>query len=159
MWTPLTSHILQSVYQWSCHYLFLWLRSVWDSNTQPSACGANVLIHCATAAVVIFWPMYKLCCSEVNLLSPALLTSPYEINMLEWIVKQQTDKAPAQVTCVTGAEVWPVGIKRTVAYISVALSTPVNQNLAWLCKQGVPNVPKKNLNRKFLSQWIALHLW
>ena len=41
-------------------------------------------------------------------------------------VKQQIDKAPTQVTYVTAAEVWPD-------------STPVNQNLAWLCKQGIPN--------------------
>ena len=27
----------------------------WDSNTQPSACGANALTHCATAAVSIAW--------------------------------------------------------------------------------------------------------
>ena len=25
----------------------------WDSNTQPSACGANAQTHCATAAVTI----------------------------------------------------------------------------------------------------------
>ena len=39
------SHLLPSVYQWSCHYLFLRLRSV----RTPKL--ANVLTHCATAAV------------------------------------------------------------------------------------------------------------
>ena len=49
---PWHSHLLPSVKQWSCHYLCLRLRSVSrDLNTQPSACEANALTHCATAGV------------------------------------------------------------------------------------------------------------
>ena len=47
-------HLLLTVWQWSCHYLFLRLFTVcraWDSNTKPSAYGANVLTDCATVAV------------------------------------------------------------------------------------------------------------
>ena len=36
---PWYSHLLPSVWQYSCKYLFLRLGSVADSNTQPSACG------------------------------------------------------------------------------------------------------------------------
>ena len=46
---PWHSHLLQRVWQ-CCHYLFLRLRS---SNTQSSACAANALTHCATAAAPI----------------------------------------------------------------------------------------------------------
>ena len=49
---PWHSHLLPSVWQWSCHYLFLRLGSVAAGNRiQPSAWGAKDLIHCATAAV------------------------------------------------------------------------------------------------------------
>ena len=47
---PWHSHLLLS-----CHYLSLRLRSVaaaWDSNIQPSACQANALTDCVTAAGV-----------------------------------------------------------------------------------------------------------
>ena len=49
---PWHSHLLLSIWLWSCHYLFL--RQVcrcWDWNTQPSACKAIALTHCATAVV------------------------------------------------------------------------------------------------------------
>ena len=50
---PWHSHILPSVKQRSCHYLFLRLRcGGWDSNTQPSDCGANNPTHWAFAAFV-----------------------------------------------------------------------------------------------------------
>ena len=44
---------LPSVKQWSYHYLFLRLTVCrgWESNTQTSACEANAIAHCATAAV------------------------------------------------------------------------------------------------------------
>ena len=48
---PCHSHLLASVYQKSYHYLFYDCRG-WDSNTKPSACEANVLTYCATAAVL-----------------------------------------------------------------------------------------------------------
>ena len=41
---PWHSLLLLSVSQWSCHYPFLRL-------TQPSACEANAIAHCAIAAV------------------------------------------------------------------------------------------------------------
>ena len=37
-------------YHLECNYLFLQLK--WDTNTQPSACGANALTRCATAAIL-----------------------------------------------------------------------------------------------------------
>ena len=40
---PGHSHLLLSVWQWSCHYLFLW-QSGWDSSTQPSACEASMMM-------------------------------------------------------------------------------------------------------------------
>ena len=50
------SNLLPSVNLWSCHYLFLQLRSVHVAagirNIQRSACGANALTDCATAAVI-----------------------------------------------------------------------------------------------------------
>ena len=46
---PWHSHLMQSVWKWSCHYL---VCHDWDSNTQPSACVANALAHFATAAAV-----------------------------------------------------------------------------------------------------------
>ena len=51
----LYSNLVPSVWQWSCHYLCLRLRSVagWDSNTQPSAFMANALTNCATAAATL----------------------------------------------------------------------------------------------------------
>ena len=67
------SHLLPSVWQQICHYLFLLPTSVewlavdlslpvfttyvcrgWDSNTQLSACGANALTHCAAAAATSY---------------------------------------------------------------------------------------------------------
>ena len=50
---PWHSLLLPSVWQWSCQYMFFTTKVclVWDSNTQPSACEANALTHCATAAV------------------------------------------------------------------------------------------------------------
>ena len=52
---PWHSHLLPSVWQWSCHYLFLWQVSCrWDSKSQPSACDANALTECATAVVLHF---------------------------------------------------------------------------------------------------------
>ena len=38
---PWHSHLLSSDWSWSCHYLFLRLRSVAASNTRHSACEAN----------------------------------------------------------------------------------------------------------------------
>ena len=49
---PWHSNLFSSVWQRSCHYLFLRLGSVAASNTQPSACEANALAHCATSAVL-----------------------------------------------------------------------------------------------------------
>ena len=46
---PWHSHLLPSVWQCSCHYLFLWLFTFcrgWESISQPSACGANALTDC-----------------------------------------------------------------------------------------------------------------
>ena len=40
----------------TCFYDFDLLR--WDSNTQPSACGANALTDCATAVVNCFAILY-----------------------------------------------------------------------------------------------------
>ena len=49
------SHLVPSVWQWSCHYLFYDLVcSGWNTNTQPSACEANALTDCITAAVAVF---------------------------------------------------------------------------------------------------------
>ena len=41
------SHLLPSVSKWSCHYLYLTIKICrgWNSNTQPSACGAIALAH------------------------------------------------------------------------------------------------------------------
>ena len=43
------SHLLPSVWQWSCHYLFLRLRSVVAGIPTPS----KVLAHCAIAAACV----------------------------------------------------------------------------------------------------------
>ena len=49
------SHLVPSVWQWSCHYLFYDLVcSGLDTNTQPSACEVNALTDCITAAVAVF---------------------------------------------------------------------------------------------------------
>ena len=50
------SYIMPIVWQWSCHYLFLRIRSVatWIRTPNPSACGANVLTHGATATAKPF---------------------------------------------------------------------------------------------------------
>ena len=52
---PWYSNLLPTVWQCSCHYLCLRLRSVagWDSNTQLSAFVANALRNCATAAATL----------------------------------------------------------------------------------------------------------
>ena len=49
---PWHSHLMLSIWKWSCHYLFsrLVCRG-WDSNTHLFACEANALTHCTTAAV------------------------------------------------------------------------------------------------------------
>ena len=46
------SRLLPSVWQWNCHYRVLPLRyvTVWI-HAKPSACEANALTDCATAAV------------------------------------------------------------------------------------------------------------
>ena len=49
---PWHSHLLPSVWQCSCFYLFLHFCCGWYSNSQPSCCGANALTDCATAAAV-----------------------------------------------------------------------------------------------------------
>ena len=49
---PWHLHLLPSVQQLNCHYLFLRLRSV-ATGIRTSACEAIVLTHCATAAVHI----------------------------------------------------------------------------------------------------------
>ena len=53
---PWHSHLLPSVLQWSCHYLFwrIYDPSRLGSYTQPSSCEANVLTDCATAAVCVW---------------------------------------------------------------------------------------------------------
>ena len=55
-----------SVWQWSCHYLFydLVCRG-WDTNTQPSACEANALTDCITAAVAVFVHVTSIVSSNV----------------------------------------------------------------------------------------------
>ena len=59
---PVThSHLLPSVWQCSCHFLFLRLR---DSNSQTSTCGANVLTDCTTTAAKF---TYKKSCVNENL--------------------------------------------------------------------------------------------
>ena len=49
---PSQSRLMPSIWHWICHYLVYRLRG-WDSNTQPSACGANSLTHCATATALM----------------------------------------------------------------------------------------------------------
>ena len=44
---PWHLHLLPSIWQSSCHYLFLRLMSGWDSNTQSSTSGVNAQTHCA----------------------------------------------------------------------------------------------------------------
>ena len=49
---PWHSHLLQSVYQWSCHYLFSRLRSVATGiQTANLALEGPALTHCFTAGV------------------------------------------------------------------------------------------------------------
>ena len=52
---PWHSHILPSVWQWSCHYvpICFYDLGLWHLgfNTHDTACGANALTDCATAAV------------------------------------------------------------------------------------------------------------
>ena len=53
---PWHSHLLPSVWWWSCHYQVFttkFCRS-WNSNSQPSACGENALTNCATTAALSF---------------------------------------------------------------------------------------------------------
>ena len=51
---PWHSHLfIAERLQWSCHCTCLITNRFycgWDSNTQPSACETNALIHCATTA-------------------------------------------------------------------------------------------------------------
>ena len=51
---PWHLHLLPSVQQWSCHYLFLRLRSVaaWIRTPNPQT-------HCATAAVCLVWIVWS----------------------------------------------------------------------------------------------------
>ena len=52
---PWHSHLLLSVYQWSCHYLFLRIRSVAAGIRTPNLPLAGPTLNCATAAVMGKW--------------------------------------------------------------------------------------------------------
>ena len=47
---PWHSHLLSSVLRFGAVITCFYVCRDWDSNTQPSACGANALTHCASAA-------------------------------------------------------------------------------------------------------------
>ena len=55
---PWHSHLLPSVWQWSCHNLFFTTQVCreWDSNAQPSAFEANALTDCTKTR---YWPKYS----------------------------------------------------------------------------------------------------
>ena len=60
---PWHSHPIPSVWQWSCHYLFLktWICRGWDLNAQPSTCRANAVTHCANVpAHCIVFKVYNI---------------------------------------------------------------------------------------------------
>ena len=48
--TPIAEHLAVEL---SEPVFTTWVYRGWDSNTQPSACDANALTHCATDAVQI----------------------------------------------------------------------------------------------------------
>ena len=60
---PWHSHLIPSVWQWSCHHLFITTYNnqryvaVWILTQKPSACEANTLTHCAIAAAQTHFQM------------------------------------------------------------------------------------------------------
>ena len=56
------THILPSVWQWSCHYLLFTTQVCcgFDSDIKPFACGSNALTSCATAVVILAKNIYIL---------------------------------------------------------------------------------------------------
>ena len=110
---PLHVHPLSIVWQWSCHYLFSRFRSVcrgWDSNTQPSACRANALTHCATAAAVL---ILNVSMKVQNTWEHYIRTSAYSIRSLS-----------------TEAKTWNVPFvkRKTFASRSLVISRPTVWN-------------------------------
>ena len=77
------SHLMPSVWQWSRHYLFWRLRYVAvgiRTSIQPSACGANALSHCATAAVRYYVVNELITC--LRLFGIAFISHHYYIYLL-----------------------------------------------------------------------------